>query len=60
MPDSAPLLGGAGDSGEDLSITSTEAIQLVRKLFGATTPGVDETCPEHLKSPDVQELLSLT
>lgn len=39
-----------------MSITQVEVTQLVGKLLYGKEPGVDEICPEYLKSLDVQGL----
>ncbi len=51
---------GAGDSEVDSSITQAEVTEVVRKLLGGKAPGVDEICPEYLKSLDVVGLSWLT
>lgn len=39
-----------GDSEVDASITQTEVNVVVAKLLGGKAPGVDEICPEYLRS----------
>ncbi|KAI3355273.1 hypothetical protein L3Q82_018130 [Scortum barcoo] len=50
----------AADSEVDSSITQAEVTEVVRKLLGGKAPGVDEICPEYLKSLDVVGLSWLT
>ena len=44
----------------DSSITQAEVTEVVKKLLGGKAPGVDEICPEYLKSLDVVGLPWLT
>ena len=50
----------AGHSEVDSFITQTEVTEVVRKLLSGKAPGVDEVCPEYLKSLDVVGLSWLT
>ena len=50
----------AGDSEVDPFITQAEVTEVVRKLLSGKAPGVDEICPEYLKSLDVVGLSWLT
>ena len=40
----------AGDPEVDPSITQAEVAEVIRKLLSGKAPGVDEICPEYLKS----------
>lgn len=51
---------GAQDSGNDLSITRAELSEIVGKLLGVRTLGVDEVLPEYLKSLEERGLSKLT
>ncbi len=48
------------DSGVDSSITQAEVTEVVCKLRSGRASGVDEICPEYLKSLDVVGLSWLT
>ncbi|KAK3505725.1 hypothetical protein QTP70_020346, partial [Hemibagrus guttatus] len=50
----------AEDSEVDSFITQAEVTEVVQQLLGGKAPGVDEICPEYLKSLDVVELSWLT
>ncbi|KAK3538840.1 hypothetical protein QTP86_015967 [Hemibagrus guttatus] len=50
----------AGDSEVDSFITQAEVTEVVQQLLGGKAPGVDEICPEYLKSLDVVGLSWLT
>ena len=50
----------AGDSELDSFITQAEVTEVVRKLLSGWARGVDEICPEYLKSMDVVGLSWLT
>ncbi|KAK3539613.1 hypothetical protein QTP70_010573 [Hemibagrus guttatus] len=50
----------AEDSEVDSFITQAEVTEVVQKLLGGKAPGVDEICPEYLKSLDVVGLSCLT
>ena len=50
----------AGDSEADSFITQAEVIEVAQKLLGGKALGVDEICPEYLKSLDVVGLSRLT
>ncbi|KAK3506039.1 hypothetical protein QTP70_003193, partial [Hemibagrus guttatus] len=48
------------DSEVDSFITQAEVTEVVQQLLGSKAPGVDEICPEYLKSLDVVGLSWLT
>ncbi|KAK3548428.1 hypothetical protein QTP70_012986 [Hemibagrus guttatus] len=50
----------AEDSEIDSFITQAEVTEVVQQLLGGKAPGVDEICPEYLKSLDVVGLSWLT
>ncbi|KAK3525984.1 hypothetical protein QTP70_011818 [Hemibagrus guttatus] len=50
----------AEDSEVDSFITQAEVTEVVQQLLGGKAPGVDEICPEYLKSLDVVGLSWLT
>ncbi|KAK3530107.1 hypothetical protein QTP86_014770 [Hemibagrus guttatus] len=50
----------AEDSQVDSFITQAEVTEVVQQLLGGKAPGVDEICPEYLKSLDVVGLSWLT
>ncbi|KAK3510565.1 hypothetical protein QTP70_010565 [Hemibagrus guttatus] len=50
----------AEDSRVDSFITQAEVTEVVQQLLGGKAPGVDEICPEYLKSLDVVGLSWLT
>ncbi|KAK3512120.1 hypothetical protein QTP70_031238 [Hemibagrus guttatus] len=50
----------AGDSEVDSFITQAEVTEIVQQLLGGKALGVDEICPEYLKSLDVVGLSWLT
>ncbi|KAK3564905.1 hypothetical protein QTP86_030846, partial [Hemibagrus guttatus] len=50
----------AEDSEVDSFITQAEVTEVVQQLLGGKAPGVDEICPEYLKSLDIVGLSWLT
>ncbi|XP_008319498.1 carbohydrate sulfotransferase 15-like [Cynoglossus semilaevis] len=50
----------AEDSAADPPMSCTEVTEVIKKLLGGKAPGVDEICPQYLRSLDVVGLSGLT